>query len=147
MANPTSFILNQAGASQFTGDALNSATIRLRLSTGTGLSATSVIGDVATNELSGNGYPAGGITLTYQSATWDATDNRTEATFAVANLTPSGGNLTWRQATVTINNGTDAIWGTFQWAADETASDGVAYPFTVKLTLGAEGSTVNISDS
>ncbi len=147
MANPTSFILNQAGAVQLMDDALSSATIRLRLNTGTGLSATSVIGDVSTNELSGSGYPAGGVALTYSSSSWDATDSRVESTFSVANLTPSGGNLTWRQATVTINNGTDYIWGTYQWAADETASDGVAYPFTVKLTLGAEGATVNISDS
>ena len=146
MANPTSFVLNQAGAVQGMTDTLNGATVRLRLTTTTGLVATSVIGDIA-NELSGNGYPAGGLTLSSPTVAWDATDGRVEAAYAAVNLTPSGSNLTWRQASVTINNGTNYIFGTYTWAADETATDGVAYPFTVKLTRGPEGTTVNISDS
>lgn len=146
MANPTSFTFNQAGGVQRLTDTL-AGTVRLRLTTTTGLVATSVIGDVSANELSGSGYPAGGLTLTSPTVAWDATDSRVEAAYAAVNLTPSGGNLTWRQATVTINNGTDYIWGTYTWAADETATDGVAYPFTVKLTKGAEGATVDISDS
>lgn len=147
MTNPTSNVLNENGAAQFMTDALTGATIRLRLSTTTGLTATSAIGDVSTNELSGNGYPAGGVPLTFSSAAWDSGDSRVEALFSTANLTPSGANLTWRQGTVTISNGTDHIWSTFTWAADETATDGIAYPFTVKLTFGPQGSTVDITDS
>ena len=146
MADPTLFIFNQAGAVQRLTDTL-AGTVKLRLVTGTALSGSSVIGDVATNELSGNGYPVGGLTLTSPTVSWDAADGRAEAAYATVNLTPSGANLTWRQAAITVNNGTDYIWGVYQWANDETATDGVAYPFTVKLAKGAEGATVNISDS
>jgi hypothetical protein len=50
--------------------------------------------DVAASELpTGNGYTAGGVTLTGTAVAWNATDNRTELTFANVTITAAGGTL------------------------------------------------------
>jgi hypothetical protein len=147
MANPNAAALNQAGRIQFHTDALTGATFKIRLFTGTALSATSVIGDLSSNELSGSGYPAGGITLTIGTIVWDGTDGRVEVPFSQATLTPSGAALTWRQAAITIDNGTNYIYSVLTWPADETAADGIDYYFDIKLTSGPQGTTVDLVDN
>lgn len=143
MANPNNFALNQEGAVQALASIMSGASVRLRLCTGTGLSDTSVIADLAAVEVSGNGYPVGGVTLTYDTTAWAAADSRAEATFQNTSLTPSGGDITFRQAALTYNNGTEYIWGIFTWPADELAADGVPYGFnSTKALLGGEGADV-----
>ena len=147
MADPTTVFRNEAGLVQGLTDELTSATIRLRLYTGTALAAASTVANLAANELSGNGYPAGGIPLTLDSVAWDATDGRAEATLTVASLSPTGGDLTWRQAAITVNGGTNYIWCVYQCAADETATNGSSYQFNVKLNEGPQNATVDIVDN
>lgn len=141
MANPTNFALNQEGAAQVMTSIFAGATIKLRLCTGTGLSETSVVADLSGVEVSGNGYPAGGISFTYDSTAW-VTD-KAETLFQNATLTPSGGDIVFRQAALTYNNGTEYIWGIFTWPADETALDGLPYGFNNwKALFGIEGADV-----
>ena len=147
MANPNAFALNRAGQIQSLADELTGATIKVRLYTGTALGVTSVVANLTTNEVSGNGYPTGGYTTTLNTVAYDATDDRVEAALNAASILPSGGNIVFRQAVVTVNNGTEYIKGIFTWAADETANDGITYQLLVKLNTGAQGATVNIVDN
>lgn len=146
MANPNSFTLNQAGIVQQVTDTLTGATIRARFYNGTSLGASSVIGDLTTGEMSGNGYPAGGYTITLNgSVVFDATDGRAEATMSTINVAPSGGDITVDQMVITIDNGTNYIYGVFDWASTETfSSNGTITP---KLTSGPQGTTVDIVDN
>lgn len=141
--------INQAGLVQANTDKYAGATVRIRLLTGTNITETSVIGNIAANEISGNGYPAGGMSLTYDTTVWDATDSRSETTFQRATLTPSGGNLSWDQFVVTVNNGIeyiDAIYG-YNIGNEPTAFDGIPYFFDIKLNTGKQGTIVEIVDN
>jgi hypothetical protein len=147
MANPNSATRNKAGLVQELEDKLSGATVKVRLFNGQALDGDSVIGDLSTGEVSGNGYTASGYTLTMGTAAWDATDNRAESAATQLDLTPSGGNWTFDQLVVTINNGTDAIHSVYGFPSTQTYNDGLTYPINVKLTSGAQGATVDLTDS
>ncbi len=147
MANANSFALNRAGQIQSLTDELSGATIKVRLYTGTALTQTSAVGDLSTNEVSGNGYPAGGYTAMAGTVAYDATDGRVEAPLNTITVSPSGGNIVFRQAAVTVDNGTEYIKGVYSWPADETASDGISYQLSLKINTGEQGVTVNVTDS
>ena len=85
--------------------------------------------------------------MTASSVTYDATDGRVEALLSTASIVPSGGNLVFQQAVVTINNGTEYIKGNWNWPAPETATDGVTYQLSLKINTGSQGTTVDIVDN
>lgn len=147
MANPNSATKTQNGLVQELNDKFSGATVKVRLFNGQGLSATSVIGDLSTGEVSGNGYTTGGYALTMGTAAYDATDGRAELAATQLDVTPSGGNWVFDQLVVTLDNGTDEIYQVYGFASAQTYTDGLTYPIIFKATSGAEGATVDLVDS
>lgn len=81
-----------------------------------------------TNELSGNGYPAGGVTLTGKGLSYDAATNQTRLTASNSTYTASAGNvITARRAVIyksTGTAGTSPLLGWVDFGADTSSGTG-----------------------
>jgi hypothetical protein len=129
MAQPTGFTHFQAGLARqanllFNGATAASAGGKIRLCT-SAANYTNTSTAIA-NELSGSGYPAGGLSLVVSASAWNSGSNHHRVTFNDVTLTPTG-NLTFRFAVLT--DASNNLIGFWSWAADETLTANIQYPF------------------
>jgi len=80
-----------------------------------------------TNEITGTGYTAGGVTLGSKTATYDATSNETRLDAADASWTSA--TITYRSAIIYKSTGvasTSPLLGYVTWDSDQSVSSGTA---------------------
>jgi hypothetical protein len=129
MAQPSGFTHFQVGLARQANLLFNAATAasaggKIRLCTSAAnYTATST---AIANELSGNGYPAGGLSLTVSTSAWNTASNHHRVSFSDVILTPTA-NVSFRFAVLT-DAGNNLI-GFWSWTADENLIANIQYPF------------------
>lgn len=96
--------------------------------------------DCSASELAaGNGYTAGGATLTGATMTEDDTNDRMEVTYADVTWTASGGSIGPTPGAILYDDTStdDTVIGYLDFGSDQTASDGADFVIkniTIRLT-------------